>query len=113
MSSDLDLEGLRPEPSVAQLTALARGTSFHKFKQMPVEQRCSCAAGRALSHAGVGNEMSGLGWEAVPDHERLAVGVARSWRVTSLRLWQEDMTLEQWRVLLGGLDLAGTPAWLL
>ena len=48
-------------------------------KQVPVEQRCSCAAGQALGHTGVGSEVSMDGWNAVPDHERLSLGVGRSW----------------------------------
>ena len=57
------------------------------------------------------------GWSAVLDHERLAVGVRRWWRVTGLDLsWDgvtrdilyDGVTLEQWRQLLHGLNLADT-----
>ena len=69
MGCDLDLLYLEdPAPSVDQLMALGRGTARHKFKQVPVEQRCSCAAGQALGHTGVGGEVSMAGWSAVPDH---------------------------------------------
>ena len=34
MGSDLDLSELAPPPSIAQLKALAKGLSFHKFKQV-------------------------------------------------------------------------------
>ena len=103
----LDLSYLYP-PSVDQLMALGRGTAFHKFKQVPVQQRCSCAAGQAFGHIGVGSEVSMNGWITVPDHDRLAVGVGRSWRVTCLDLRQGGVTLEQWRQLLRGLNLADT-----
>ena len=108
MGCDLDLSYLHPKPSVDQLMALGRGTAFHKFKQVPVEQRCSCAAGQALGHTGVGSEVSMDGWNAVPDHERLSLGVGRSWRVTGLDLLGVGVTLEQWRQLLRGLNLADT-----
>ena len=103
----LDLSYLYP-PSVDQLMALGRGTAFHKFKQVPVQQRCSCAAGQAFGHIGVGSEVSMNGWITVPDHDRLAVGVGRSWRVTGLDLRHGGVTLEQWRQLLRGLNLADT-----
>ena len=110
MGSDLDLSDLEPQPSVAQLTALTQGATLHKFKQIPVEQHCSCAAGRALSHAGVGSEVSAHGWEAVPDHERLAVGVARSWRFTTLKLCDNDVALQQWRGVFFFFFLGGPVA---
>ena len=112
MGCDLDLVYLDPAPSVDQLMALGRGTALHKFKQLPVEQRCSCAAGQALGHTGVGSEVSMDGWNAVPDHAWRSVGVGRSWRVTSLNL-ENGVTLEQWRQLLRGLNLAGTLAELI
>ena len=37
MECDLDLFNLDPAPSVDQLMALGRGTTLHKFKQVPVE----------------------------------------------------------------------------
>ena len=107
MGCDLDLSNLSPAPTVDQLMALGRGNTFQKFKQVPVEQRCLCAAGKALRRTGVGSEVSMGGWNAVPDHERLAVGVRRSWRVTCLALTY-GVTLEQWRQLLRGLNLADT-----
>ena len=111
MGFDLDLSFDREwdvAPSVDQLMALGRGTTFHKFTQVPVEQRCSCAAGRALGHTGVGSSVPMDGWNAVPDHDRLAVGVGRSWRVTGLNMFREHngVTLEQWRQLLRELNLA-------
>ena len=54
MGTELNLFRLRPLPSVAQLTALGRGTTLHKFKQVPEEQRCSCVAGRALDRTSFG-----------------------------------------------------------
>ena len=104
MGTDLDLIWLEPKPSVAQLMSLSPGTALHKFKQM--EQQCSCAASRALSHVAVGGAVSAHGWEAIPDHERLAVGVGRSWRVKSLDL--DGVMPEQWRGLRGGLNLGST-----
>ena len=35
MGTELSLADLRPRPTVAQLTALGRGTTLHKFKQVP------------------------------------------------------------------------------
>ena len=70
-----------------RLMALGRSTALHQFKQVPVEQRCSCGAAQAHHHtAAVGNEVPMDVWSAIPDHERLAVGVGRSWRVTGLNL---------------------------
>ena len=107
----LNLGYLAPLPSIDQLMALGRGAAFHKFKQVPVKQRCSCAAGQALGYTGVGNEVSMDGWNAVLDHARRSVGVGRSWRVTSLNL-ENGVTLEQWRQLLRGLNLADTLTYL-
>ena len=108
MGCNLNLRDLNPLLLVDQLMALGRGTAFYKFKQVPVQQRCSCAAGQAFGHIGVGSEVSMNGWITVPDHERLAVGVGRSWRVTCLYLSGDGVTLEEWRQLLRGLNLADT-----
>ena len=83
MGRDLDLFHLDPLPSVDQLMALGRGTAFHNFNRVPVEQRCLCAAGQALSHMSVGTEVSMDAWRTVSDRERVAVGPGRSWRVTA------------------------------
>ena len=83
MGRDLDLFHLDPSPAVDQLMALGRSTAFHNFNRVPVEQRCLCAAGQALSHMSVGTEVSMDAWRTVSDRERVAVGPGRSWRVTA------------------------------
>ena len=112
MGSDLDLSHLEPQPSVAQLMTLGRGTVLWKFKQMPAEHRCSCAASRALAHMNIG-EVSARGWEAIPDHERLVLGVGRSWRITKICLTPGvGVTLEELRALISCLNLVDTIAGL-
>merc|ERR1712185_635171 len=108
MGTDLDVSYLEPEPTVDELMALGRGTAWHKFKQVPAEQQCSCAASRALGHANVGSELPG--GKAVPDHERLVLGVGRSWRVTGITKLDDGVTVEEFRAMIGCLHLADTLA---
>ena len=87
----LDLRfDLQPLPSIAQLTALRRGTVFRRFRQLSLEQRCSCVAAQALDAVSIGIAVSARGWEAVPDHEMslLAVGVGRSYQRTKNNVTQ-------------------------
>ena len=107
MGTELNLLALSPPPSVAQLTALGRGTTLHKFKQVPEEQRCSCVAGRVLDRTSFGCPLSADGWGSISDYTRLALGVGRSWRVTELKS-SRGASVEQWKALLGSLNLAET-----
>ena len=58
----MELNLFTVSPSVAQLTALGRGTTLHKFKQMSEEQRCLCVAGRVLERTSFGCPLSADGW---------------------------------------------------
>ena len=75
MGAELDLLNLRPLPSFDQLTALMRGTTLHKFKQVPEKQRCSCAAGRALDRMSCGDPVSADGWGYLSDYLDPILGV--------------------------------------
>ena len=66
MGMNLSLMDLDPAPSVAQLTALGSGTAFRKLKQVPIEQRCTCTAARALEHMDEGEELCSTGWVPSP-----------------------------------------------
>ena len=108
MDSNLDLSKLQPSPSVAQVAALGQGTVLQKFKQLPVEQQCSCVTGRALSGTSIGAEVPNYAWDSIPHQEQVAVGVGSSWRITQLDLTSYDITVEEWRMLLSCLNLEGT-----